>query len=380
MQIHFTHAFDTHTLRRYPKGAQHKSLQAWDATDEYILSTLAQDYSDQLGNAHIVIANDDFGALTCALQPFAPTHWSDSLVAQHGAKANLADNDLEDNITWCDSLHSPTQAVDIALIKIPKNLALLADQLQRLRPLLHADSIVIAGSKMQQVSQNVQAIFSQYIGENRTGLAWKKSRLLTANVEVPVSQYTPNIVTWNVPNYGLSISNLPNVFARSQLDIGARFMLEHLSPISGQHIIDLGCGNGVLGCAALSENPEATVTFVDESFHAVASAQHNVAENHPEALERCQFWNNNCLSYYGHRTPADIILCNPPFHQNNTITEHIAMQMFNDSYFALKPGGELRIVANRHLTYGKTLKKRFGGFTVLANSDKFTILSTFKKG
>ena len=380
MQIELTHAFGTHILHRYPRGAQHKSLQAWDASDEYLLRTLADTHVDSLANAHIAILNDDFGALTCALHEYHLTHWSDSLIAQQAAKANLASNELEDTVNWCHSLETPSKQIDIALIKLPKNLTFLADQLQRLRPLLHKHSIVLVGSKMQNMTKNVQALFEQYIGPNRTGLAWKKSRLLRAEVRAATSDYQMDMCHWKVPEYQLNIANLPNVFARNQLDIGARFMLEHLHPVSGQRIIDLGCGNGVLGCAALRLNPEASVTFVDESYHAVASARHNVATNHPNALANCEFWHNNCLSYYGRREPADLILCNPPFHQNNTITEHIAIQMFHDSYFALKPGGELRIVANRHLTYGKILKKRFGGFTVKANSDKFTILSTFKKG
>jgi 16S rRNA G1207 methylase RsmC len=380
MQIELTHPFGTHILQRYPRGAQHKSLQAWDATDEYLLRTLADNYSEHLPTSHIAILNDDFGALTCALQPYHITHWNDSLIAQQAARANLASNELEDTVNWCHSLEAPSRPVDIALIKIPKNLTFLADQLQRLRPLLHDKSIVLAGSKMQKVTKSVQDLFEQHIGPNRTGLAWKKSRLLLAEVSAPELTYSTAMCHWEVPEYNLKIANMPNVFARNQLDIGARFMLENLTPVTGQRIIDLGCGNGVLGCAALHLNPEACVTFVDESYHAVASAKQNVTTNHPDALPNCEFWHNNCLSYYGLREPADLILCNPPFHQNNTITEHIAIQMFHDSYFALKPGGELRIVANRHLTYGKVLKKRFGGFTVTANSDKFTILSTFKKG
>ena len=32
-------------------------------------------------------------------------------------------------------------------------------------------------------------------------------------------------------------------------------------------------------------------------------------------------------------------LCNPPFHQQHAVTDHIAWQMFNDSFKALKQGG-----------------------------------------
>jgi 16S rRNA G1207 methylase RsmC len=354
---------------------------------EDILPRLAKDKP-----LNILIANDDFGAMCCALTQhlavsgfeYAIYSWSDSLISKQAALANLADNELDDtHIHWLDSLSSPPVAIDVALIKLPRSMPFLADQLQRLRPQLHSDSIVFAGAKMQAVSNNVQALFSRYIGENRTGLAWKKSRLLSATVAPTTAEQAnqeTDVLQWEVPKLGLTINNYPNVFARQHLDIGARFMLRHLEPCTGKHIIDLGCGNGVLGCAVLQVNPEAQVTFVDESQHALASARDTVSHNFPDKLEQCEFWQNNCLSYFGKRPPADLILCNPPFHQNNTITEHIAVQMFHDAYLALAPGGELRVVANRHLTYGKVLKKRFGGFKVVANSEKFTILSTFKKG
>jgi 16S rRNA G1207 methylase RsmC len=394
MHIHFDHAFGELTLRRFPKGAQHKSLQAWDATDSYLLNTFAEDILPNFGTdstINILIANDDFGALCCALVQhfshstinYAIYSWSDSLISQQATLANLAENELDDqHIHWLDSLSAPPVTIDVALLKLPRSMPFLADQLQRLRPQLQADSIVLAGAKMQAVSNNVQALFTRYIGDNRTGLAWKKSRLLSATVasETATTAADTDVVHWDVPKLALTIHNYPNVFARQHLDIGARFMLRHLDPCTGKHIIDLGCGNGVLGCAALQANPDAQVTFVDESKHALASAQASVAHNFPDKLSQCEFWQNNCLSYYGKRPPADLILCNPPFHQNNTITEHIAFQMFHDAFFALVPGGELRVVANRHLTYGKVLKKRFGGFKVVANSEKFTILSTFKKG
>jgi 16S rRNA G1207 methylase RsmC len=37
------------------------------------------------------------------------------------------------------------------------------------------------------------------------------------------------------------------------------------------------------------------------------------------------------------------------------------------------------VVANRHLPHAETLKKRFGGVSVVASERKFVILSTVKK-
>ena len=38
-------------------------------------------------------------------------------------------------------------------------------------------------------------------------------------------------------------------------------------------IVDLGCGNGILGVRAAIGSPKSEITFVDESYRAVASAE-----------------------------------------------------------------------------------------------------------
>mgnify|MGYP001950787498 CR=1 FL=1 len=115
-------------------------------------------------------------------------------------------------------------------------------------------------------------------------------------------------------------------------------------------VIDLGCGNGVIGLTVLAKQPSAKVTFVDESYMAIASARENIEKNLPEQVKQCTFLVNDCLTNIASDS-ADTILCNPPFHQQNATTDHIAWQMFKDSYRVLKKSGELRIIGNRQLGY-----------------------------
>ena len=180
----------------------------------------------------------------------------------------------------------------------------------------------------------------------------------------------------------MQVANHANVFSRQSLDIGARFLLEHMQVSDHDNLLDLGCGNGVLGLNALSMAPNAKVTFVDESYMAIASARLNVENNFPEQLNQCRFVASNCLESLLDqpiRPGFTKVLCNPPFHQQNTITDHIAWQMFHDAYELLDKGGHLIVVANRHLDYYHTLKRLFGGVTTLASQNKFVIFSAAKR-
>lgn len=185
------------------------------------------------------------------------------------------------------------------------------------------------------------------------------------------------LASWKLDGTNWTIHNHANVFSRSGLDIGARFFLQHLPENVEGEMVDLGCGNGVIGLKLLAQNPNSRVLFADESAMAVASARLNVEANLPQAVERSEYMINNSLSGV-EPDRFDAIMCNPPFHQQSAITDHIAWQMFNDARFCLKYGGELRIVGNRHLDYFRKLKRVFGNCETLATNNKFVVLKAVK--
>ena len=151
-------------------------------------------------------------------------------------------------------------------------------------------------------------------------------------------------------------------------------MQQHLPECDNcQHIIDLGCGNGILGIIARRLQPQAHISFVDESYMAIDSAKMNHKQNilHDGKTD-ASFHVNNCLQGWQHK--ADLILCNPPFHQAHSMGDQIAWQMFKQSKEQLNKGGELWIVGNRHLGYHSKLKHLFGHCQTLGSNKKFTVL------
>jgi 16S rRNA (guanine1207-N2)-methyltransferase len=205
-------------------------------------------------------------------------------------------------------------------------------------------------------------------------LAKKKARLIFASLDsglvVPPSPYP---VCYRLENTEYLISNHANVFSRDSLDIGTRFFLQHLpSRQDACDIIDLGCGNGLVGLIAAERCPAATVHFIDESFMAVASARDNFQRAFGEQRE-ATFRVGDGLMEVGSES-ADLILCNPPFHQQNTVGDQIAVSLFKQSKRVLRNGGELWVIGNRHLDYHSYLDRLFGAYSIVASNSKFVIV------
>lgn len=366
-------------LERFPANQVNRSLQAWDAADEYLCNYIIQ---EQLvsQNSHLLIFNDSFGALAANFKAHRITTVTDSVISTRGLVHNFELNNLSvDNISCLTSLDPIPNNVAIVLYKIPKSKALLIEQLIHIKNSVSENIIFIAADKAKNIQKATLAIFEKYLGTTTTSLAVKKARLIFCKLDNTQKHHVPEPTTWQLPSPQLTVSNLANVFAREKLDIGARHFIQNLGDVKKhKDIIDLGCGNGIVGLSILAQHPQAHITFVDESYMAVASAKLNVEKNFPNLVSQCQFITNDCLNDFDSDS-ADAVFCNPPFHQQNAVTDHIAWQMFKDSYKVLRKNGELRIVGNRQLGYHIKMKRLFGNNTLIASDNKFVTLSSFKK-
>ncbi|MCK9606255.1 MAG: methyltransferase [Methylomonas sp.] len=365
-------------LRRLPYQ-KNDVLQAWDAADSYLLNYLANE-DVPVGGSRIAILNDGFGALTLALHHYRPTAISDSFLSQQATVNNARLNELDTaHINFLDSLSLPEKPIDYLLIKAPKTLALLEYQLHSLRPLLKDTSKIIVAGMVKALTANVWKTLERLIGPTRTSLAIKKARLIFASLDAQL-QMPPNPypVRYRLENTDLLIANHANVFSRDSLDIGTRLLLQHLPDGPAQRdIVDLGCGNGVVGLMIAKQLPNARIQFVDESFMAIASAKDNFMRAFA-GQRQAEFIVGDGLNGFPENS-ADCIVCNPPFHQQHVIGDHIAWQMFKQAHRVLRKGGELRVIGNRHLNYHQHLKKLFGNWESVASNTKFSINKAVKR-
>jgi len=364
------------SLKRNPDD---DSLQAWDAADEFLLKHI-DETRPLSGNSRVLILNDAFGALALALANHTLFSWNDSFLAQQALRDNLLANGYPaDQVRTNSTIDFPGAAIDCVLIKVPKTLALLEHQLYALRPLLHHDSRVIAAGMARNIHSSTLDLFETILGPTTTTRAIKKSRLILVERDQAINEGQSRFPD----SYDLQVErdyhivNHASLFSRDRLDAGSRFLIEHM-PIGEAYrdIVDLGCGNGVLGLIAAAMNPASTLLFCDESYMAIASARENFRSAFATARE-ADFIVTDCLQGVDNDS-RDLVLVNPPFHQQHSIGDSIAWQMFKDARRVLRKGGELRIVGNRHLAYHAKLKKLFGNYSTIAANKKYVILATIK--
>ncbi|HEY3480150.1 MAG TPA: methyltransferase, partial [Streptomyces sp.] len=371
----FTTPWRALDLTRFPEDPR-EQLRAWDAADEYLLRHLAEGGPDgpvELTGA-VVVVGDRWGALATALAGHRPTQISDSFLAQQATRANLRRNAPAEaaGVTLLSTRDTPPDRIDVLLVRVPKSLALLEDQLHRLAPAVHEGTLVIGAGMVTEIHTSTLKLFERILGPTRTSLAAKKARLIFCTPFPGVAR-TPS--PWPIryalpdglgPVSGRTVTNHAGIFCAERLDIGTRFLLQHLPRRTGpDRVIDLGCGNGVVGTAVALANPDSDVLFTDESHQAVASAEATFRANADPAT-KARFLVADGLSGVP-ADSADLILNNPPFHSHRATTDTTARRMFATARAALRPGGELWVVGNRHLGYHVRLRRLFGNCEVVAS-------------
>ena len=371
----FSTPFAQLDLIRQPDQAN-DPLQAFDAADEYLLNHLHE--QGLAADARVLLLNDGFGALACALAPHCQvTSSGDSFLGALALQKNLARNDLPaDSVTFIPASAPLAGPFDWVLIRVPKTLALLEEQLIRLHGQLAPGARVVAAGMIKHLPRAAGELLEQYIGPLQASLAVKKARLLSATPEqrpVPVSPYPTR---YRLDKPALELVNHANVFCREGLDIGTRAFLPHLpKSLVPQRVADLGCGNGVLAIAFALANPQAELTLVDESYMAVQSAEVNwraALGERPATFRAADGLADQP------KDSLDLVLCNPPFHQQQVVGDFLAWRMFQQARAALVTGGELWIVGNRHLGYHAKLARLFRGVQQVAANPKFVVLKATK--
>lgn len=165
----------------------------------------------------------------------------------------------------------------------------------------------------------------------------------------------------------LKVVSLPGVFSHGRLDVGTQLLLKHLDNLPSGHILDFGCGAGVLGAALKRNYPHNQLTLLDVDAFAAASSRLTLAANGLEA---------EVITGDGiDAAPLGLnaILSNPPFHEGVRTDYHATENLLRKAGKHLAKGGELRLVANSFLRYQPLIEEYLGICAVKAEGQGFRI-------
>jgi 16S rRNA (guanine1207-N2)-methyltransferase len=168
-------------------------------------------------------------------------------------------------------------------------------------------------------------------------------------------------------------SSRPGVFAWNRIDPASALLADHLPGTLAGHGADLGCGFGYLASAVLSRC--GAVTALD-LYEAEARALELARANLQAFAARVT------LDFHWHDVTTglprgyDFIVSNPPFHaQGRADRPDIGQRFIAAAAAALNPGGQLWLVANRHLPYEAVLDSSFGSVRTVAQRDGFKVIA-----
>jgi 16S rRNA (guanine1207-N2)-methyltransferase len=140
--------------------------------------------------------------------------------------------------------------------------------------------------------------------------------------------------------HDLELTSGSGVFAHGRLDTGTAVLFRAAEPPSGGHLLDLGCGYGVIGLALATAAPEATVRAVDVNERAVLLSNENAA-----ALGVRDRYEAGTPD----RVPADErfdeIWSNPPIRIGKSALHELLLRWLP----RLEPGGRAVLVVGRNL-------------------------------
>ncbi len=167
----------------------------------------------------------------------------------------------------------------------------------------------------------------------------------------------------------LRLWSQPGVFSWDRIDPGTALLARSLPPLVGRGA-DFGCGIGHLSRAALASPQVRALSLVELDGRAVESARRNLDD--PRAT----------LHWADLTAPdpsdaeldgLDFVVTNPPFHDGGTEDRALGQAFIRRAARALRKGGALWLVANRHLPYEAALAELFAEVTLRADHGGYKV-------
>lgn len=170
----------------------------------------------------------------------------------------------------------------------------------------------------------------------------------------------------------------PGIFSWKRPDDGSRFLLDFLPEGLSGRGADFGAGNGFLAKGLLARNPGITsLDLLEVEGKALEAARRNLAVEASDARPLTFHWID--ITQGVGLTGLDFIVMNPPFHAERGSIPALGQRFIAEALDALRVGGKLYMVANRHLPYESVFSSMRGHILRRAEASGFKVLEIAKR-
>ncbi len=314
------------------------------------------------------------------------TGYADYVAAEVAVRALNREERARTRVVFGHRPDDTAEPFDVAIVYLPKGRQTLALLLHLTIPLLDASgSLFLVGPKRGGIGAG-QAILAERFadvvkrdaarhcvlysaGHVRSRLAAERETGRTVRRQLDEILQSHRLhYPCEVDDTRITVCSLPGVFSHGQVDDGTRMLLEALDGPPASPMLDFGCGSGVIGCWVARRWPNTEVDMVDVSALALAAARMTTAVN---KVSIHGVWPSDVFSET--RGSYATMVSNPPFHVGVRTDYRVVNSFLAEAAAHLRPGGTLRIVANRFLRYAPLLRQVFGNSRSVAESNRYRV-------
>ncbi len=343
--------------------------------DELLLNW-ATEQSPNLASESITIYHDREGILCTCVPATKKVFVSNNYLHRQRMLAACERNGTVGILEVGDVLDPAPAGTKINLLHVPKSIELFELYLQHIAKTSTLQTKLACAFQTRYFSPRMLDVAAKYAASVTQSRAYKKARLLMLDDFFKITP--PEFPLIESDFEGVTYLQYPGVFSANHIDYATQFLLSEWAtndalaelPVPG-HILDPGCGNGIIGDYLLGRYPDAQLTAYDISRVATASTKMNLAAHGYK--ERATVLEVGALTEIKNPVCFDLIVTNPPFHDEFQTDISASTDLFLAASDRLNSGGNLVVVANRHLNYATHLRRYFDEVLVVAENEKFII-------
>lgn len=222
--------------------------------------------------------------------------------------------------------------------------------------------ILVAGAKNSGVEALAKAVLKSGIEIGK--LSKNHALVFWANAPLPETEVSETVAAED-------FATATGGFSAGHVDEGSKFLIENLPPKLWGSVADFGAGWGYLSAEVAARCPKvAALTLIESRFEALEAAKQNLGQlTIPATFHWLDVTQEKLPGYH------DWVVMNPPFHDAlGSHAPELGQAFIKAAFKALKPNGQLLMVANKQLPYEKTLGVGFRKFETIAENGRFKVI------